>query len=156
MSLQQEYLTQLMSTQQAPRARSGRRPRAYEIELIRTEDQLRSLRSEWTNLYLKSRPLNPFVSHEWSTACWHHLCPDAGLFVVTARAAGRLVGVAPLRIERHGGFRVLRFLGKGLSPYVGFLRSAEHPDVDGGLLEGLGRHREHWDLLLLNQLASPF
>src|SRR5205807_9653397 len=132
-------------TPQTQRSRSGGRARSYEIELIRTEDRLRALGPDWTRLYLQSRPPNPFVSHEWATACWHHLCPDAGLFVLTARAQGRLVGVAPLRIERHGGFRVLRFLGKGLSPYVGFLRSPEYPDVDGGLLEGLGRNGEHWD-----------
>ena len=101
MSLQQEYTTQLVSAPQTHRPRSGRRARAYEIELIRSEDRLRSLRSEWIRLYLQSRPLNPFVSHEWATACWHHLCPDAGLFVLTARAQGRLVGVAPLRIERQ-------------------------------------------------------
>ena len=62
------------------------------------------------------------------------------------RSEGRLIAVAPLRLECHAGFRVLRFIGKGLSPYIGFLHAPEHPDAETRLLEGLARHGRHWDV----------
>src|SRR5687767_9342174 len=94
--------------------------RSYCTEVLRTSEALAALRSEWTGLYRRA-PANPFLSHEWVTGCWVNVCPAASLFIVTARRAGRLVAVAPLRLERCLGFRTLRFIGKGLSPYIGFL-----------------------------------
>lgn len=128
----------------------------YRTELVRTEEELRALKPAWARLYAASAPRNPFLSYEWVAACAGHVCPNAEPFVLTVWAEDQLIGVAPLRRERHRGFRVLRFLGKGLSPYVGFLVSPEHETMDEILLEALAGARHSWDLLQLTQLADPF
>lgn len=131
-------------------------PLKYDANLIRTDAELRSLEEEWTRLYRESLPRNPFLSYEWVTACRAHVCPTDEVFVLTARAEGRLVGVAPLRRERVRGFRVLRFIGSGWSEYGGFLRAPGHPLVERTFLEELGRRRSEWDLLMLRQLSTEF
>src|SRR5437588_11010142 len=113
MSVRQVFATESARLQEASRSRAEYREQVYDIEIARTEEHLRALEPEWTRLYVQSRPRNPFVSYEWAMACWHHLCTGAEPFIVTARTGGRLVGVAPLRLERHFGLRVLRFIGKG-------------------------------------------
>jgi CelD/BcsL family acetyltransferase involved in cellulose biosynthesis len=128
----------------------------YATDVIRTEEGFHSLRSEWTRLYEESSPRNPFLAYEWAEACWRNLCPGMRLFLPTARAGGRLVGVAPLRLEHHLGFRVLRFIGNGHSSYTGFLHSPEHPEAGGAMLEELSRRGRDWDLLVMHQLSSPF
>lgn len=127
-----------------------------ELEILRTEAELRALAPEWRQLYQESAPHNPFLSYEWTAACWSRLCEGCAPFVVTARAEGRLVGVAPLRLERRSGFRVLRFMGHLWSDYLGFLYSAAHPGMERVLLEGLADARDEWDVAILRQLASEY
>src|SRR5688500_5507301 len=129
---------------------------AYQVEVVRDDDGLRALREDWAGLYRESVPVNPFLSYEWAAACRTHVCRKAEPYVVTARADGRLVGLAALRRDRLRGFRILRFIGSGWSEYVGFLSSPDHPNARAALLEGLAERRSEWDLLLLRQLAAEF
>lgn len=131
-------------------------PTRYETELIRTVEGFRALQTEWERLYEQTSCYNPMLSFEWAAACQAHLCPELPLCIVTARVEGELVAVAPLRIDRIMGFRVLRFLGKGQSPYIGFLVSPDHPEAEGELLEALGRSSGAWDMLWLQQLHEEF
>src|SRR3954453_6744071 len=93
----------------------------YTIQILRREAELEALQPEWSDLYEASADRNPFLSYEWTAGCWQHLCSGASPFVVAARREGRLVGVAPLRLRRQLGFRVLRFIGDPRSDYLGFL-----------------------------------
>jgi CelD/BcsL family acetyltransferase involved in cellulose biosynthesis len=128
----------------------------YRVEILRTDEAFRALEPEWRDLYLETGRANPMLSYEWAAACRRHLCPEAALLVLAARTGGRLVGVAPLWIDRKYGARIVRFLGKGVTPYVGFLAARDHLDVESALLNELGRVPFEWDLLLLQQLAEPF
>jgi CelD/BcsL family acetyltransferase involved in cellulose biosynthesis len=147
---------QASAEDRAPASEKGRRQvvsdGAYRIEVIRTDEELLALEPEWRSLYETSRPRNPFLSFEWTTACRKHLCPNAGLFILLARRARALVGVAALRVDRERGFRVLRFVGDGRSDYQGFLVSPEHPQAERVLVGALEQHRSEWDLAVLRQL----
>lgn len=129
---------------------------SYEIDLIRTETAFQALADEWRALYQRSLPCNPFLSYEWTRLCWTNLCGGAQPFVLTARREGKLVAVAPLRLERSLGFRVLRFIGDGRSDYLGFLRDADAPGAESALLEALSTHRQEWDLAVLRQLCETY
>lgn len=118
--------------------------------------ELQVLQSEWRSLHAESELQNPFLSHEWTAACWEELGGGASLFVVAVRERGRLIGLAPLRLERRSGFRVLRFIGDGRSDYLGFLVSPQHPEAARALLEALGALRHRWDLAVLRQLGEPY
>ncbi len=124
--------------------------------LLRTEAELHSIRPEWERLYLESAPRNPFLSPEWSAVCWDRCRAHAQPFLLTLREGSRLVGLAPLRRERHWGFRLLRFLGDGRSDYLGFLSLPGREEIQEALLGELAQRRNEWDLALLRHLAEPF
>jgi CelD/BcsL family acetyltransferase involved in cellulose biosynthesis len=132
------------------------RPHAYQIELLCDSSALAALGSEWAELHARSVPRNPFLSWEWTAICWEQLCRSARPFLLTARADGRLAGIAPLCVESRLGFRVLRFIGDGRSDYLGFLHAAEHRPVERALLDALAGLRTEWDLAVLRQLSATY
>lgn len=73
--------------------------------VVRTAEELEELIPEWQGLYGQSEPHNPFLSAEWTTAYLKTVDLPTELFVVTLRSGSRLVGLAPLCIERRAGFK---------------------------------------------------
>jgi CelD/BcsL family acetyltransferase involved in cellulose biosynthesis len=124
------------------------------LDLVTTEAAFRSLRPEWEALYGRVEPRNPFQGWAWNAACRRHLCPASDLFVLTARRAGELAGVAPLRLDRRGPFRVLRFIGDGRTDYPGFL--SEDASIEAALIRELEERRSAWDLAVLRQLTDDY
>lgn len=128
-----------------------------EIELIRDDRSLQALAPDWHLLYDAAGRHNPFLSWGWTMACRAHVRPGAEPFVLAAwDEGGRLVGIAPLCLERAFGMRVLRFLADGRSDYLGFLA---HPDVPGAerrLLEQLAELRRAWDVAVLRHLTPDY
>jgi CelD/BcsL family acetyltransferase involved in cellulose biosynthesis len=127
-----------------------------QIDVVRTDSALEALRPEWERLYEAASPQNPFLSWGWTAACRAHHCPRAGLYLHTAREHGELVAVAPLRIERQLGLRVLRFLGDGRSDYLGFLSRADRPDLHPALLDALKARSGEWDLAVLRHVSDVY
>ncbi len=126
-----------------------------EVTVYRTPTSLAAMSSEWASLYQRAGGLNPFVSSEWVQACFESVAAGSEAFVVALRREGVLTGIAPLRLERQFGFRVLRPAGSGWSPYAGFLVGEDHPKAEFELLSALAELRREWDLLLITQLAEP-
>jgi len=129
---------------------------AFEIQAIESAAGLRGLEDEWEALQRASVPRNPFVGYHWTSACLAHNCHGARPLVLTARSGGRLVGVAPLCVERRLAFRVLRFIGDGRSDYLGFLRAPDVGGVERVMLEALAGMSGRWDLALLRQLTDEY
>ena len=105
------------------------------LDIIRTSEALARLQPEWDDLYLRSSPRNPFLSHAWTEACWSAQKAGAEPFVVTLRDGDRLVAVAPLCIEKQAGFRILRFIADDRSDYLGFLCEAGTDGLEQQLLK---------------------
>jgi CelD/BcsL family acetyltransferase involved in cellulose biosynthesis len=123
------------------------------LQVARSTDELAALEADWTELYRRSANRNPFLSYEWTCACWAADGTNAELFVVALREGHRLVALAPLCIERRFGLRTIRFIADDRSDYLGFLCAADDMAPEQALLEqvmGLGG----WDLLLLRRLAD--
>ena len=126
------------------------------VDIIRTSEALARLRPEWDDLYLRSSPRNPFLSHAWTEACWPAQKAHAEPFVVALREGGRLVAVAPLCIERRAGFRILRFIADDRSDYLGFLCEAGAEPLERRLLDHVIATNREWDLALLRQLTDSY
>lgn len=124
-----------------------------QIDLIQSDDAFSALEREWGELYRSSEPKNPFLSYAWTLAC--RRIAAGGLFIVTIRSEGRLIGIAPLLVERRHGFRILRFIADSRSDYLGFLCAAHADGAEVELVRALAR-LPGWDLLVLQKLASPF
>ena len=127
------------------------------VELVRDDAALAALREDWRALERAAGNHNPFLSWSWTMACRAHIRPGDELFVLVARAGdGRMVGVAPLCVERTLGLRVLRFVADGRSDYLGFLTD---PGVDGAerrLLEHLADLAGAWDVAVLRHLTADY
>lgn len=132
-------------------------PRApITVKALRTICEVAALEQDWNTLHAESAQRNPFQSYDWTLACWTANKRSAELFVVTATAAGRLVGIAPMCIERRSGFRILRFIADDRSDYLGFLARSDEPEIEQAILEQLTRFEHEWDLVLLRQLADTY
>ena len=109
----------------------------YAFDLVHTEEGFAALETDWQRLYDQIIPRNPFFSYDWTKALWRHLCPTAPLFLLIVRSESRLVGVAPLRLEKRWGFRVLRFIGDERSDYLGFMVAPDHAGIENLMLDYL-------------------
>jgi CelD/BcsL family acetyltransferase involved in cellulose biosynthesis len=89
-------------------SRAATRP--LEVSVLRSHDQLCSLRPEWDALYERSAAKNPFASPTWQIAWSRHFIGPSELYVHTARRDGELIAVAPLyrRDYSVGRVRVLK------------------------------------------------
>jgi CelD/BcsL family acetyltransferase involved in cellulose biosynthesis len=126
------------------------------LEIIRTNDGLAALQSEWKDLYLRSAPRNPFLSHAWTDACWQAQNADAELFLAALRDSGRLVAVAPLCVQKRAGFRLLRFIADDRSDYLGFLCESGIAGLEQQLLDHVLATSREWDLALLRDLTDSY
>jgi CelD/BcsL family acetyltransferase involved in cellulose biosynthesis len=106
------------------------------VELIQSADDLSRLEPEWNELIADSDSDHPFLQWEWCSTWWRHYGAGHELAVVLVRDGGRLVGLAPLYVERGDGARepgVMRFLGSGeiCSEYLGFVLRRGHEQLAG-------------------------
>lgn len=84
-------------------------------EVVTGVGVLTDLRAEWNALLSASGSPTPFLTWEWLQAWWTHLRGAATLHVITVRAGGELIAIAPLLLRRRGlalSSR-LEFLGTG-------------------------------------------
>lgn len=108
------------------------------------------LAREWDELYRSDSSATPFVSPGWGIAWMRHLSRGADPWLVTVRVDGRLVGLAPLALERRRGLRVVRMLGKEPGDYWDVLALPEHRDaVAGAVATELSRLDDRWDVFFL-------
>jgi CelD/BcsL family acetyltransferase involved in cellulose biosynthesis len=88
------------------------------VDCVTNWPSFAALGGEWTHLLTRSRSDCVFLSHEWLSGWWKHLSDGRELHILTARTAGRLVGILPLAIRpRQVGRmmpKVLEFLGSGI------------------------------------------
>jgi len=128
---------------------------ALEFATIDTPAAFAGLREQWNELARRSAVDHAFMRHEWFSAWLEHLPWRGELRVLTAHRDGRLVGAAPLRLERtrRRGMtvRLLSFLQSGISPRCHFL--VDRDEDPTAIFDGLWSI-EGWDLAELKSLAE--
>ena len=65
------------------------------IELIQDAQSFELLREEWEALLQASAANGLFLTWEWLATWWKHFSVERELFVLTARASGELMAIAP-------------------------------------------------------------
>jgi CelD/BcsL family acetyltransferase involved in cellulose biosynthesis len=124
------------------------------FETAGSAQALAGLAREWDALHQRSGPRrNPFLGFDWTELCWRADCAGSRPLVLLARTGGELVGLAPLCVESHLGFRVARFIADRRSDYLGFLCAAGTEGVEAALLGHLVAHEQALDLVELRQLS---
>ena len=118
------------------------------VEVIADVRAFHDLGDQWNALLEAAESWNPFLTWEWMSAWWAHLSEAATLNLVTVRAAGELIAVAPLMIVRGGLSTPARFEFLGVragADYVDLIVRAGH---EPAALEALARWLETQPLAL--------
>ena len=98
---------------------------------------------EWNDLLKESVSDTPFLRHEYQRGWWEHRgggeWQNAQLVLVSAREAGKLIGVAPLFIAEYEGKPALLLIGSiEISDYLDLIvRMDDHSRFITGLLDFL-------------------
>lgn len=132
-------------------------------QVIRTVDEWRALRNEWSDLLAASRADQVFTTWEWLDS-WLAVHPEVDeLLVICVRdPAGRLAGVAPYyrtgyRLLRIVPYRALRILGDincGAEYQMWVVRAADEDAVCDEIARTLHALRAEWDLLWMPNVCS--
>ena len=126
---------------------------AVSSRVLRTVDELRGLRREWTELLGRCPPATPFQRPEWLLP-WMQTFLPREIAAIEIRYEGALIGFAPLLIYPREAQRVLAFMGGGVSDYLDVLVDPRHEAL---VLEELFRRIHElpgWDVLDLTDLPS--
>ncbi|MBM3499568.1 MAG: GNAT family N-acetyltransferase [Armatimonadetes bacterium] len=125
-----------------------------DVVLERGLEPFEALRPEWDALAARCAALHPFMLHAWLRASLHHLGGADELLVVAFRDEGRLVGLAPLRMERSLALRRLTFAFRHVD-YADFLVEAGREwDVLSAFFRWVRENLAGWNLLRLRQIPS--
>jgi CelD/BcsL family acetyltransferase involved in cellulose biosynthesis len=120
-------------------------------EVIRHAEPFAALETEWWELWRRVAAATPFQSPAWLIPWWRCFHPGE-LFVITVRAAGRLVGLAPFYVE--DGTRRLLPLGISVSDHLDVLVAPECEAPAGqALVMEAARAGDLWDEWSLEELA---
>lgn len=72
------------------------------VETIKTFEDFQSLEPLWNTTLQKSDMDMLFLSFEWISCWWQHYGNKKSLFILLVKDEGKLVGIAPLMIQRYG------------------------------------------------------
>ncbi len=109
---------------------------------------------EWNDLLKESVSNTPFLRHEYQRGWWEHRgggeWQNAQLILVSAREAGRLIGIAPLFVAEYEGKSALLLIGSiEISDYLDLIvRMDDHSRFITGLLDFLASSfADNWSSL---------
>jgi CelD/BcsL family acetyltransferase involved in cellulose biosynthesis len=120
-------------------------------EVIRHVEPFAALEAEWWELWRRVDAATPFQSPAWLIPWWRCFHPGE-LFVMTVRAAGRLIGLAPFYVE--DGTRRLLPLGISVSDHLDVLVAPGFEILAGqALVMEAARAGDLWDEWSLEELA---
>jgi CelD/BcsL family acetyltransferase involved in cellulose biosynthesis len=124
------------------------------LETITTSERLQALRPQWEVLWERCLDATPFQAPEWLLPWWEHL--GHGLLCTLALWEGeRLVGLAPLYVQRYFGLplRRLVLIGTGNTDYLDVLLDPEFDSALPQLVDAL-EALSGWDFCDFQQLRS--
>ena len=143
---------------------------AVTVEVIKEPVALEAIKNEWDRLLLKGHTRTVELSYEWQMTFWDNFHNGKNpvraksgsryprLFVLVARDAGKLVGVAPLMISisRKNGFpgRVLEFIAGLESNYQDFIVDPGVPGVLQTMVDCLIANYKQWDMMHLRYVPE--
>jgi len=136
-----------------------------EITLISRWEELQTISQEWNELLANSSEDTFFLTWEWISAWWNHYGNGRQLFVLAAKKEGRLVGIAPLyvdKVKKYGQrWKALKIIGDGSgdSDYQDCIVLAGlEEEVAQAFVNFLASRRNDWHVIEFESVpeTSPF
>lgn len=125
------------------------------IEEIRRGDKFQALFTRMGELWDSCPEATPFQLPEWIIPWCKYFCP-VDLLTLAFINQGRLIGLAPLMIEREFGpqkIRRLAFIGTGISDYLDLLALEEYSgEITRSMFQRLFEQRYLWEICHLEEI----
>ena len=116
------------------------------------DGDLEEILPAWDSVFAADDRATPFQSPAWAHAWWRHWGGGSRPWLIAVRDEGRVVGLAPLRVRRIAGARVLRGFEEP-GDYWDVLAVPElRPQVEEAVAREMLRRRGDWDAVVLSRL----
>lgn len=131
---------------------------AITVSRVSSIGELEDLREPWDTL-LRQGPANHlFLSHDWVCTWWKHFGGGRKLFTLVFRRGDRILGIAPLLLERtrRRGIpvRQIGLLVNGCSQQSGLIFPVQKHDGFRAFVRHLQDCADQWDLVDLDGLPE--
>jgi CelD/BcsL family acetyltransferase involved in cellulose biosynthesis len=134
----------------------------HDVSVATDAAAVHALKSEWTELVLRSARPSIFLTWEWMTT-WLARQTDGGtpfVLLIRERPGGALIGLAPLYRPRPAAplaLRALRFMGTGVgADHLAFVSHRDHEETVTRTLADQLLAARFWDLLEFPRLEGTF
>lgn len=119
------------------------------IDKMNNLANLAEIAAAWKSLLKKSDIDVVFLTPEWVSAWWTAFGEDRNLYLLTAKADGELIGVAPLMLSSG----IIRFIGTPNSDYADII-AKDKPELWRHFLKYLDDRRSEWSRISLSQIPE--
>ncbi len=120
------------------------------IEKITNIEGFKNIKDDWNGLLEKCPIKSIFLTWEWLFTWWEHFGADKGLYILLAREADEIIGIAPLMIvavKRFGmPFRMLRSLGMPDIDVAGFITKDGNSNILANFCKEILAASKNWDI----------
>jgi len=129
-----------------------------QIETITKFEDFLSLETIWNNLVEESENDTVFLRHEWFKCWWLGFGKNKQLFVLLVKDEGRIIGIAPLMIERthYRGFpvRKIGFIKDDNAPHADFILTKKKEECLEVMFNYLKENEDKWDIIDLRNVPE--
>jgi CelD/BcsL family acetyltransferase involved in cellulose biosynthesis len=125
-------------------------------EIVSDYGRFLDLEAEWNDAVERAGVGHPFLCHEWFRTWWDCFGANRSLHIVVARAAGRILAIAPMmreRVQMYGmSVRKLDLIHNDHTPRADFIVAGPARDAYRAIWDELAAGQREWDLVQLSRL----
>ena len=131
---------------------------AIAVDVINDYPSFVALEPRWNETVDRAGLTHPFLRHEWLRTWWDAFGEGRTLNVMVVRAGNRILGLAPLMLEKARMYRVpirrIQFLHNDHTPKADVIVTERADEVYDAVWNTLQQSRSRWDVLQFSQLPS--
>ena len=124
------------------------------ISVVSSLKDFESIEPAWNSLLKRSNVDNPFLTFEWQYTWWEMFGKGKKLYIVVAKIDDQIVGIGPFMVSRFSVFKILEFIGTGLSDYLGIIWEKDQAQVVNDILHFLLKRKGDWNVINLRDIAD--
>ena len=131
---------------------------AITVDVITDPARFAGLETAWNETVDRAGLTHPFLRHEWLSSWWDAFARNRELNVMVIRDGSRILGLAPMMLERARicgvPVRRVQFLHNDHTPKADVIVADRVDDVYAAFWKTLLDARRHWDVVQLSQLPG--
>lgn len=131
---------------------------ALAVDIINDYQTFARLEPAWNETIERAGLPHPFLRHEWLRTWWDSFGGDRLLNVMVVRAGRKVIGLAPLMLERARMYGVpvrrVQFLHNDHTPKADVVVTERADEVFDAIWAALLKAQSQWDVMQLSQLPG--